>query len=91
MKKRHRFPPGWNDARVQRVLEHYETQSDVEAVAEDEAGVPIDNVDGDEDTGQARSGGQSPAGEAPGQLIDARPNMACSQRRDESVRAAAGA
>ena len=37
MKKRNRFPPGWNDARVQRVLSHYETQSDIEAVAEDEA------------------------------------------------------
>jgi hypothetical protein len=31
------FPSGWNDARVQRLLDHYETQSDMEAVAEDEA------------------------------------------------------
>jgi hypothetical protein len=31
------FPPGWDDARVQRVLAHYETQSEEEAVAEDEA------------------------------------------------------
>ena len=31
------FPPGWNDTRVQRVLEHYEGQSDSEAVADDEA------------------------------------------------------
>lgn len=38
MKKRNRFPPGWSDARVQRVLDHYEAQSDAEAVAEDEAG-----------------------------------------------------
>ena len=37
MKKQNRFPPGWNDARVQRVLDHYETQSDSEAEAEDEA------------------------------------------------------
>jgi hypothetical protein len=37
MKKRNRFPAGWNEARVQRVLDHYEEQSDVEAVAEDEA------------------------------------------------------
>jgi len=36
-KKPNQFPPGWNEARVQRVLDHYETQSDVEAVAEDEA------------------------------------------------------
>ena len=31
------FPPGWDAARVQRVLDHYESQSDEEAVAEDEA------------------------------------------------------
>jgi hypothetical protein len=37
MKKRNRFPPDVNDARVQRVLDHYEKQSDMEAVAEDEA------------------------------------------------------
>ena len=37
MKKQNRFPPGWNDARVQRVLAHYEQQTDAEAVAEDEA------------------------------------------------------
>jgi hypothetical protein len=36
--KRNRFPPGWNEARVQRLLAHYERQSDAEAVAEDEAG-----------------------------------------------------
>jgi hypothetical protein len=32
-----RFPPGWDEERVRRVLEHYEAQSDTEAVAEDEA------------------------------------------------------
>ena len=37
MKKQNRFPPGWNDARVQRVLDHRDTQSDIAAVAEDEA------------------------------------------------------
>jgi len=35
--KKANFPAGWDDARVRRVLEHYETQSDNEAVAEDEA------------------------------------------------------
>lgn len=35
--KQPKYPPGWDDARVQRVLEHYEAQSDEEAVAEDEA------------------------------------------------------
>ncbi len=37
MKRRNRFPPGWNEARVRRVIAHYEGQSDVEAMAEDEA------------------------------------------------------
>lgn len=37
MKKQSKFPPGWDEARVQRVLEHYDAQSDEEAVAEDEA------------------------------------------------------
>ena len=36
MSKEH-FPAGWDESRVQRVLEHYEMQSDEEAVAEDEA------------------------------------------------------
>ena len=31
------FPPGWNEERVNRVLDHYESQTDEEAVAEDEA------------------------------------------------------
>ena len=32
-----KFPPGWDEERVQRVLARYETQTEVEAVAEDEA------------------------------------------------------
>ena len=35
--KRNRFPTGWNEDRVRRVLEHYEQQTEDEAVAEDEA------------------------------------------------------
>jgi hypothetical protein len=31
------FPTGWDEERVQRVLAHYATQSEAEAVAEDEA------------------------------------------------------
>ena len=31
------FPPGWDESRVKRVLDHYESQTDEEAVAEDEA------------------------------------------------------
>jgi hypothetical protein len=32
-----RYPQGWDEERVRRVLEHYEQQSENEAVAEDEA------------------------------------------------------
>jgi hypothetical protein len=31
------FPPGWDEERVQRVLAHYETQSEDEAWLKDEA------------------------------------------------------
>ncbi|MEZ4729024.1 MAG: hypothetical protein R3E79_17965 [Caldilineaceae bacterium] len=34
-----KFPQGWDEKRVQRVLAHYEQQSEEEAVAEDEATV----------------------------------------------------
>ncbi len=37
MKKRNEYPPGWDEQRVKRVLEAYESQSEAEAVAEDEA------------------------------------------------------
>ena len=50
-----RFPQGWDEHRVHRVLEHYENQTDDEAVAEDEAAwektthtkmdVPVDLVE----------------------------------------------
>ena len=35
--KQGRFPQGWNEQRVRRVLAHYEEQTENEAVAEDEA------------------------------------------------------
>jgi hypothetical protein len=37
MSKRTKFPDGWDESRVKRVLEHYEDQSEEQAVAEDEA------------------------------------------------------
>ena len=37
MKKQENYPPGWDEARVHRVLAHYEEQTEAEAVAEDEA------------------------------------------------------
>lgn len=35
--KQSQFPRGWDEERVRDVLEHYERQTDEEAVAEDEA------------------------------------------------------
>ena len=35
--KQSSFPPGWDLARVKKVLTHYESQSEEEAIAEDEA------------------------------------------------------
>ena len=32
-----KFPAGWDEERVQDLIRHYETQSDAEAIAEDEA------------------------------------------------------
>ncbi len=37
MGKQSKFPSGWDAERVRRVLAHYESQTDEEAVAEDEA------------------------------------------------------
>ncbi len=31
------FPPGWDEARVQRLIAHYDSMSDDEMIAEDEA------------------------------------------------------
>ena len=44
MTKQSKFPPGWDAERVERVHAHYESQTEEQAVAEDEAAV--------EDTGQ---------------------------------------
>ena len=37
-----RFPPGWDEARVQKVIAHYQAQSEDEVVAEDEAALEDD-------------------------------------------------
>ena len=37
MTKQSKFPIGWDEKRVKRILKHYETQSEDKAVAEDEA------------------------------------------------------
>jgi hypothetical protein len=36
MMKQSRFPKGWDEDRVKRVLDHHENQTEDEAVAEDE-------------------------------------------------------
>ena len=33
----HRFPPGWDEERVRKVITHYDELTEDEAVAEDEA------------------------------------------------------
>jgi len=40
--KKNTFPPGWDKQRVAKVLEHYETQTEDEALAEDEAAFEMD-------------------------------------------------
>ncbi len=37
MKDSNRYPPGWDLERVRRLIQHYESQTDEEAIAEDEA------------------------------------------------------
>ena len=37
MKNLNRFPDGWDEERVRSVIEYYESQTEDEAVAEDEA------------------------------------------------------
>jgi hypothetical protein len=39
MNEQNKVPIGWADEKVQRVLAHYEGQSEEEAMAEDEAGI----------------------------------------------------
>ena len=34
-----KFPAGWDEERVQRVLAHYEEQTEEDALVEDEAGI----------------------------------------------------
>ena len=37
MKGTTNFPPGWNEERVQRIIEHHDSLTEDEEVAEDEA------------------------------------------------------
>jgi hypothetical protein len=38
-KPRVKFPPGWDERRVQSVIRHYDRQTDKQAIAEDESRV----------------------------------------------------
>jgi hypothetical protein len=42
MSKRSKLPTGWDDAKVKRVVERYESQTESEAVAEDEPAARLD-------------------------------------------------
>ena len=42
--KENKFPPGWNEKRVQSVIDYYENQTEDEAVAEAEAGLQDESV-----------------------------------------------
>ena len=37
--RQNKFPAGWDDEKVRRVLAHYEEQSEEDALMEDEAGI----------------------------------------------------
>lgn len=41
--KKNKFPPGWDEEKVLKVLDHYEKQSEEEALAEDEAAYEDEN------------------------------------------------
>ena len=40
-----KFPRGWDEERVRRVMDHYERQSEEQAVVEDEAGGADEKID----------------------------------------------
>ncbi len=39
---KNRFPPGWDEERVRQIIERYESQTEDEAVAEDEAAFALE-------------------------------------------------
>ena len=41
---KNKLPGGWNEDKIGRILEHYETQSEDEAVAEDEAALAVEET-----------------------------------------------
>jgi hypothetical protein len=44
MKKKQKFPPGWDEKRVEEVIAHYENQTEDEEAAEIEAALKAENI-----------------------------------------------
>ena len=42
--KKQKYPPGWNEKRVRRVIAHYENQTEEEQAAEIEAAIKAGNT-----------------------------------------------
>jgi hypothetical protein len=43
-KPKQKYPPGWDEKRVQEVIDHYENQTDEEQCAEIEAAQKAENI-----------------------------------------------
>jgi hypothetical protein len=41
--KSNKYPTGWNEPKVRKVLKHYESQTEDEAIAEDEAAFELED------------------------------------------------
>ncbi len=41
---KNKFPAGWNEDKVKRVVDYYETQSEDDATAEDEAALSVEET-----------------------------------------------
>ena len=39
-----KLPKGWTEERIKRVIDHYESQSEDEAIAEDEAALEVEEA-----------------------------------------------
>jgi len=52
--KQQNYPAGWNEERVRKLLLHYQTQTEAEAVAEDEAAFRRRDQDGREENSESR-------------------------------------
>jgi hypothetical protein len=44
MKKKQKFPPGWDEKSVKEVIAHYENQTEDEEAAEIEAALKAENI-----------------------------------------------